>query len=264
MQANYQDSVTAALAGSRVFERGKRTALAAVILSILSSGCLFTRVKEVKNQACAFDENFEVQFGEIPSIIMKDPVLLDSDVLWLVGADPTHRMQKGGTLLMRYEIEEDLPKPNPDNDLRIDLEFVHVDDEFKLSRVLLDPRASRFFNESLLDGESLLNAAQEVCDAGLAPSISDMDIDISEEEIAMLPTRQEVIDLAGPPHALAEDNAGWTYGYRLKGNRDEGGARFTVWFDTGGQQPIRFESHYSRYRTVADLESKKLSMDIDL
>lgn len=120
------------------------------------------------------------------------------------------------------------------------------------------------FNESFLDDESHLSAAQEVCDAGLAPSISGMDIDISEEEIAMLPTRQEVIDLAGPPHALSEDKAGWVYGYRLKGNGDDGNAQLTVWFDPEGQQPIRFESRYSRYWTVADLESKKLSMDIDL
>lgn len=263
MQPHQQDSI-AALAGSRTLERGKRTALAAVILSLLTSGCLFTRVKEVKSQACAFDENFEVRFGEYPTIVMKEPVLLDSDILWLVGAEPTYRMQMSDTLLMRYEIEEDLPAPNPDNDLRIDLEFVHIDDEFKLSRVLLDPRASRFFNESFLDDESLLSAAQEVCDAGLAPSITGMDINISEEEIAMLPTRQEVIDLVGPPHALSEDKTGWIYGYRLKGNRDEGNAQFTVWFDADGQQPIRFESRYSRYRTVADLESKKLSMDIDL
>ena len=264
MQENQRSTLETVARKTTPIERGKNTVLAAVLLSMAAPGCLFTRVKEVKTQACSFEDNFDIQFSEHPAIVLKNPVLLDSDVLWMVGAEPTHRVQIDDSLLMRYEIEEDLPAPNPDNDLSIELEFNRVDDDFKLSRVVLDPRAGRFFNESFLDDESILEAAQEVCDAGLAPSISGMDIDISDEEMAMLPTRQKVIELVGPPHSLAEDKAGWTYGYRLKGNQEEGRAQFTVWFDADGQQPIRFESRYSRYRTVADLETKKLSMDIDL
>ena len=232
-------------------------------LSVGLSGCLFDRVIDVKEQACEFDENFDLQFSDTPSILLKNPVLLDRDIVWMTGADPTRTVKNAQGLLMTYEIEEDIAMPDPANDLQIDFEFRRFGDDYRLSKILLDPKLSLIFNPDYLDEETLSMAAGDVCDTGLGFGMTSIEMPMPDEDFDWVPSRPKIMELVGPPHALTASGDGWTYRYRMKGESGEGTARFTIWFDDEGQNPVRFESQYSRYRTTADLESRIVSMNID-
>ena len=246
--------------------RGRIVRAAAVAaLPLLVSGCLFNRVIEVKQQACAFDENFELRFSDTPAIVFKQPVLLEKDILWMAGIPPTRSTLSGGELLLTFEVEEDVPEPNPANDWRVDMAFSQVEDEYRLREIRLDPKAGVFFNESYLDRQTIVEAADNACNAGLGFGMAKMEMELSEKEVALLPTRPEVVQVVGPPHGLTPDGSGWNYRYRLKGQQsDEPIAQFTVWFDERSEKPLRVESRYSRYQANADLEAMKVSMNIDL
>jgi hypothetical protein len=183
----------------------------------------------------------------------------------MAGIRPTRTTKIGNGLVLTFEVEEDLPEPDPANDWRVEFAFSQVGDEYRLQEIRLDPKTGVFFNESYLDRETVLQAADNACNTGLGFGMAKLDRALSADEVALLPTRPEVVQWVGPPHDLTPDGTGWEYRYRLKGQQDEAAiARITVWFDADSEKPLRIESRYSRYQASADLESMKVSMKIDL
>ena len=245
-----------------------RTTLLATTSCVVAlglSGCLLSRVSEVRNQFCEFEQNFEIEFGDQPSIRMNQPVMLDQDILWLTGAMPTETVLRPNGKTMTWVIEEAVTEPDPDNDLRLDLDFRQIDGEYKLSLVRMDPKFNAVMNPDYLDRETLLSTARDVCNTGLGFSMRSMEFDIPDQDIEQLPSRPEVLEMMGLPHDPVTADGGWTYRYRLKGSNDESQtAQFTVWFDEVSLRPLKMESHYSRYRTSADFVSRKLSMNVKL
>jgi len=237
----------------------------ALTLATGLSGCLLNRVMEVKQQVCEFDENFELRFDDSPTIVMNRPVLLDRDIMWLAGTPPTYTVSKSDELIMTYMIEEDIAEPNSANDIRVDLSFILFDEEFRLNKVQMDPKFSTVINQQFLNEETIMESAQNICNVGLGIASTKIEMDITEQELEMLPTRQEILELMGPPHAMTEEDHGWIYRYRLKGNQDESQvAVFTVWFNETSEKPVRMKSQYDRFHSFADFEAKKISMNMKL
>jgi len=228
-------------------------------------GCLINRVVEVRDQFCDFEEHFEVRFADRPSVHMRQPVLLDSDVTWLVGTAPTQTASIPGGLIMTYEIEEAVPEPDPGRDISVEFRFDLLNGEFRLSEISMDPKLDAILNREFLDKETLLESAENICRTGWTFGSTSVELDITDQELELLPNRRELVELLGPPHALTDAGAGWVYEYRLKEIPDSDKiARFTVWFDDLGQKPVRMESSYARYRTSADFVAKKMSMNVEL
>lgn len=245
-----------------------RTAAAAALFLALTaglSGCLLNRVVEVRQQFCDFDRHFEVHFGERPGVSLLRPVLLDSDITWLAGTAPTAFEKVPDGLIMAYQIEEAVPKPDPGRDIRVDFRFVLLDGAYRLEGINLDPKLSTVLNRDFLDHQTLLESAQNICQTRWGFGSTSLELDITDQQLELLPDRAELHELLGPPHALSDGGSGWIYGYRLKGSPEDGdSARFTIWFDDAGGKPLRLESSWSRYRTSADFEAKKLSMNVKL
>jgi hypothetical protein len=226
---------------------------------------MLDRVLEVRSQFCDFEQNFAIKFDQQPGVVMTHPVLLDQDVLWLIGAEPTETAKHPGGKTMSWVIEEAIPKPDPAHDLRFDLDFRLVDEEYRLSQIRLDPKFNALLNPHNLDHETLLASAQHICETGLSFRLRSMEFDIPEEDLEHLPSRPELLELAGPPHELSAPGGGWTWRYRPRGASDESNtAQFTVWFDEVSLKPLRMGSAYGRYRSQADFTARKLSMNVKL
>ena len=230
------------------------------------SGCMLDRVLEVRSQFCDFEQNFDLEFDQQPGVVMTHPVLLDQDVLWLIGAEPTEITTLPGSKTMTWVIEEAIAEPDPAYDLRFDLELRYVDEEYRLSQIRLDPKFNALLNPDNLDHETLLASAQDICETGLSFRMRSMEFDIPDKDLEQLPSLPEVLELLGPPHDLSAPGGGWTWRYRPKGGEsDESNtAQFTVWFDESSLKPLRMESQYWRYRSKADFSAKKLSMNVKL
>ena len=103
-----------------------------------------------------------------------------------------------------------------------------------------------------------------VCEYGhgmLSPTVK---LEISEEELELLPSRREVIDWFGPPLQQDEKSGRMTYEYRLKSpDPEKHSARFSIWYNESGSKPLRLVTEVSHFRTEADFEARKVTMKVD-
>jgi len=246
---------------------GRRLLLgaAAGCMALGLSGCFINRVVEVRDQMCDFDTHFSIQFADSASFNFHSPVLLDSDILWIAGASPTMMTRTEDELSMVFVLEKSGPDAPPEDELRVDLKFDRIDDQYKLMNIRFDPKFNTMINAKLLDKATIDAATQNLCETGLSFASTHMKIDLSDQDLDELPNRTEILDWLGPPLEADEGNDSITYEYRLKGDKPGSiKARFTVWFDETGQKPARTESEYSHFRTSADFVNKEMLLKVKI
>jgi hypothetical protein len=249
------------------YRSGILSLMLAIIIGPLLSGCLLNRVLIVKGQFCDFESNFAITTDGRTNFLIHDPVLLDKDIIWLAGASPSQVQAESGKLVMTYEIEKVLAQPNPAHDMEIQLYFESHDDDFKLARVQFDDRLSQLFGPGSMDREMLNTAVQNVCEAGISMASTHLEQHITDQEYAMLPSREEMFEVFGEPSEVIEPGLVFAYEYRLKNQADSADrklARIEVWFDAPGEKPLRMESSYSRYQAKADFSSRILQLDVNI
>ena len=256
------------LSASNNKDQIRRRVLLGVVATCMAlglSGCFINRAIEVQDQICDFDSNFSLQFGDSAKFNFHSPVLLDRDILWIAGASPTVMTSTEDQLSMLFVLEKSGPNPRPEDEIRVDLNFDRVDDQYKLMNVRFDPKFNAVINPEFLDKAALDSATQTLCETGLSFASTRMEIDISDQDLDELPNRAEILDSLGPPLEADERNDSITYEYKLKGDElSPMKARFTVWFDETGEKPARMDSEYSHFRTSADFINKKMLMMVKI
>ena len=219
-------------------------------LSALSlSGCLVSRVQTVQQQACEFDENFRVSVSDGMNITFLNPVLLYDDVAFFAGLAPQLEHLSGNRYRASYTIRK---VGGADGfDIPINLVFVKQEDDLKLSQASWqDP-----FMESLNDAE-MLQAAADVCNTSLSSWSTRVDFPIPEFDRSIIPTREQVIELAGKPSVLSNEGAELQYHFVLEGAyNDELAGSINLVYDKSGQNLLRTRTRYYYYVTGADFES---------
>ena len=94
-----------------------------LVISSQLSGCLLTRLYAFKEQFCEYQTSFTLLVNDGVTLQIHKPVLLDTDVVWLLGAEPTTRSDNNGQLEMVYVVEKDLPQSNPEYAIPLRLLF---------------------------------------------------------------------------------------------------------------------------------------------
>ena len=158
------------------------------------SGCFINRAIEVQDQICDFDSNFSLQFGDSAKFNFHSPVLLDRDILWIAGASPTVMTSTDDQLSMLFVLEKSGPNPRPEDEIRVDLKFGRIDDQYKLMNVRFDPKFNAVINPEFLDKAALDSATQTLCETGLSFASTRMEFDISDQDLYELPNRAEILD----------------------------------------------------------------------
>jgi hypothetical protein len=253
---NYRNK--SSLARKRLF-----TALVAAMVSIGLSSCLLNRAVDVRDQLCDFDSNFSIHFRDSAELRFHQPVLLDSDIAWLAGASPTSVNKFANNLSMIFVMEKVNVTNGADNDIQLELNFEQVDEQYKLASVQFDPMLNTLINPEFLDPAAIQSAAGTMCDTGWRFGSTQIELDITSQNLDQLPDRNEILELLGQP--LEQDPAtdSFTYEYRLKSDdTDPPTARFTVWFDESGTKPIRLETSYAHLYSLADFAQKKMTLRV--
>lgn len=242
-----------------------RAAAVACLLLIGLSGCLLNRVVEVKEQFCDFESNFTLQYGEETEIIFHNPVLRDTDILWLSGTEPTAVAEWGDTRVLTYVIEKVSKTPQPEYDSAIDLHFERSDEHFTLSRIQMDSILSSLMDSEIRNPELIDRMAMNFCQAGLSLGVRDVTHELSDEQIALLPSRTEILEILGEPSEYLEPESAYVYEFQPKNDEPEPKtARVTLWFDESGELPVKMESSYSRYTTRADFVARQMVFSVAL
>ena len=128
------------------------TALRLLLLLTLCaqlSGCLLNRVYAFKNQFCDYRANFTLLVDGGVTLRMHSPVLLDTDVVWLIGAEPTAWSKNGSWLEMLYVVEKDLPGPTPE--YAIPLRLLFSSGDRLLSAGSIDKNLSAMITPGLIE-----------------------------------------------------------------------------------------------------------------
>jgi hypothetical protein len=164
-----------------------------------------------------------------------------------------------------YVIEKDVPEPDSEESFRIELDFLADGPDHRLQAIRFDPRFSLFFNPEILDSETLGNAAQNVCEAGLSLASTRQVLDLSEQDLADLPDRREMLEWLGPPLEYRAEDDSYHYAFRIRSEQaSPEKAEVTVWFDPEEDRILRMDSRYSRFETTTDVDARTLALRVSL
>jgi hypothetical protein len=214
-------------------------------------GCILERIYRVKNQLCDFDNNFQIETAEGLSVLLREPVLLDDDVTWLTGADPTELEVTGDGLLMRYIAVKRGVISNDRYSLSVELRFVQIDGKYRLKEGSL----GRNFTD-VLTADLLTQCLESVCKSEKSLVNRTVFIDITNIDRSLLPTRMAAVEILGEPNRNADDRTVLSYEYQLKGGDPENRtASIDAYYGGQGSEIRRIRVTYLRYSLDADFES---------
>jgi len=218
---------------------------------MILNGCILERIYRVKNQLCDFDNNFQIETSEGLSVLLREPVLLDDDVTWLTGADPTELEVTGDGLLMRYVAEKRGVISNDKYSLSVELRFVEIEGKYRLIEGSLGRNLT-----DVLTVDLLTQCLESVCKSEKSLVDRTVFIDITNIDRSFLPTRMEAIEILGKPNHKVDHSTVLSYEYQLKGGGPENRtATIDAYYDGLGNAIRRIRVTYLRYRLDADFES---------
>mgnify|MGYP001819884242 FL=1 len=190
------------------------TALRLLVLLILCaqlSGCMLNRVYAFKRQFCDYRANFTLVVDDGVTLQMHNPVLFDTDVVWLVGAKPTTWGKNGNRVEMLYVVEKDLPAPDPEYAIPLRLLFSEGGDRL-LSAGMIDKNLSAMITPGLIE-ETVAHA----CKSETSVLAKNVTFDLSELDRADIPDRGQILDALGPPQQTLKHERVMIYRFRLQG-----------------------------------------------
>jgi hypothetical protein len=186
--------------------------------------------------------------------------MLDKDITWLAGAQPSEQEISGDELVMTYIAER---KRNPSNgryDLPIELRFVRLDEKYRLKEGYLGTKLTDMLTEEMLTQIML-----SVCKSQKSLVKQQVTIDIRSLDRTLLPAKSKIIHILGPPNPQKGDESHLTYDYQLK-NHDAIGrvAVIDIQFDRTAERILRIKMKYLRYNLDADFEKGEAILNVDI
>lgn len=227
---------------------------------ILLNGCLLERIFTVKNQLCDFDRNFKIEYSEGFRVILKKPIMLDDDITWLAGAEPSEQKFVDGDLVMTYNAERKSAKPGGQYDLPIQLRFVPLDGQDRLKEGYLGKNLTH-----ILTGKLLAQIMQSVCKSEKSLVKRQIKIDIRTLDRTLLPGRPEIVEILGPPNPNPDDEHKLVYDYRLKNTAAADlETIIEIRFDNADEKMLGIKVKYLRYHLDADFEKGEAVLSVDI
>ena len=229
-----------------------------LVLCIQLSGCVLNRVYAFKNQFCDYPANFTLLVDDGVTLQMHSPVLLDTDVIWLIGAEPTAWNKNGSWLEMLYVVEKDLPAPAPE--YAIPLRLLFSGGDRLLSAGTIDKNLSAMITPGLIE-ETVAHA----CSSETSMLRKNVEFDLSDLDRADIPDRKQILDALGPPQQTQQAGRVMIYRFRLQGAAPGvEKSHAWIWLGPGGNEVERLRFRYLRYELDADFIAGKGSIKVHL
>ena len=180
---------------------------------------------------------------------MQQPVLLDSDIILLAGAEPSAQLINDGLLEMKYIIELQQVHRNSNYDVPIFLQFRKLHGQYRLQQSRIDKDLREFLKPAIVDYSFRTGCTVQ-------PDLlrTRLEIDLSDLDKSQLPTRDEILTTLGPPLETSPNGDMITYQYRLKSAEpDSISSRAIMWFEPSSVQLRRVFIRHRYYEMDADL-----------
>jgi len=240
--------------------RPQRSLLVFLSVALILNGCILERIFRVKNQLCDFEKNFQIEITQGFRVLLREPVMLDEDITWLAGAEPTEKKLIGHELVMTYIAQRKGVQSNGQYDLPIELRFVRLDGEYRLKEGYL----GKNLTDALTD-ELLTQIMQSVCKSEKSLVKQQITIDIRNLDRTMLPARSEITGILGPPNPNAGIEHRLFYDYQLADNDAiDKETVVEIEFDETGEKLHRIKVKYLRYSLDADFKKGEAILSVDI
>jgi hypothetical protein len=225
-------------------------------LTLLTTGCVYLRLLQVKRQLSAFNSYFQIEEQDKLTLVFLKPVLLAKDVTWLMNSPPMSRKETEEGHLWEYVMEKQYRDSDyEESDFNIPISMVFVDD--KLRQISFPERFLRYLSKPLL--------------ARMLTSMGEAEIDKARRRAGSrfqargtveIPREEQVLDVLGKPYSTEEsdDTKRLIYAYDLKKDNPEpvsNGFSLIMTF--------KFKKEDDKLRkTEINLRGLKMSLDFSL
>ena len=238
----------------------RRLTLLLAATTLLLSGCMLFRIYDFKSQFCDYQANFELLVGKDIELRMLNPVLLDRDVVWLLGAEPTRRERSGNSLELVYVVEKDQPQVSDEYAIPIRLRFHRQDGDFRLEAGIIDKNLGSMVTPGLID-ETVAHA----CDSRTNVADANVTVDLGDLDPDAVPRRSDIEVALGAPQQRFDGGRGALYRFRLRNARPGTQKSFArIEYAADGEHVERVRFHYLRYQMDADFVAGVGVISIDL
>jgi hypothetical protein len=192
--------------------------------------------------------------------MLRDPVLLDEDITWLAGAQPSEQKFAGDELVMTYIAERKGIQSHGQYDLPIELRFVRIDGKYRLKEGYLSKNLADMLTDALLT-----QIMQSVCQSERSLVKQQITIDIRTLDRTLLPAGSEITAILGPPNPNSGIEHRQIYDYQLR-NHDALDKEPTIEIDFNDidDKILRIKVKYLRYNLEADFEKGEAVLKVDI
>jgi hypothetical protein len=237
-----------------------RIILVLLAAALILNGCILERIFRVKNQLCNFEKNFQIDTSKGFRVVLRDPVLLDEDITWLAGAQPSEQKFAGDELVMTYIAERKGIQSHGQYDLPIELRFVRRDGKYRLKEGYLSKNLADMLTDALLT-----QIMQSVCQSERSLVKQQITIDIRTLDRTLLPAGSEITAILGPPNPKSGIEHRQIYDYQLR-NHDAVDKEPTIEivFDDTDDKILSIKVKYLRYNLEADFEKGEAVLKVDI
>jgi hypothetical protein len=186
--------------------------------------------------------------------------MLDDDITWLAGAQPSEQETIGDDLFMTYIAERKGGAADGRYDLPIELRFVRLDGKHRLKEGALSKNITEMLTEDLL-----IQIMLSVCKSEKSLVKQQIVVDISTLDRSLLPGRAEITGILGPPNPDPGFAHRLVYDYQLKNSADPDQETFIeIHLDDSDEKVNRIRMRYLRYHLDADLKKGKAILSVEL
>lgn len=225
----------------------------------LSSCSVTERLFSIRDQMCEFDEYVVLSFDQRVEVVLRKPVLLESDIYLLMDALPTTWDNSAGEVVANYVFEQ-LPLDSDDDNVfttkEIEFKFVFIpsDGELRLSRVTSSEFPLEILASTAILAASSTKMAKQACDVSINPFKRSVVVEVDQEIFNLVPDRRTAIARFGQPLESAEDNDNLIYEFKLKGDQPERPiVRIDASYDAMGDRLVSVNASFSRYNAIIDV-----------
>ncbi|MGQ0794241.1 MAG: hypothetical protein ACT4NX_09205 [Deltaproteobacteria bacterium] len=184
------------------------------VAALVVSGCIYSRLLDVKGQLSEFDKNFRIEERRGLAMVFLNPTLLGGDIVWLMTTEPlSKKLYKEGEL-WEYLLEKQYQPGAAKEGGKFDIPVYMLFRDDKLAEITLPERFLRYLSKPLLArmlssmGAAEINKAKQRADSVF-----------QAEATEDIPNVEQFYKMMGKPFASREFSDGRLvalYRYKLR------------------------------------------------
>ena len=222
-------------------------------LIILTTGCVFLRLLEVKRQLNDFNNYFQINDQNGFSLVFLKPTLRTEDILWLAKRPPTLDEEKDQGKVWTYLFEKDY-RGQKDEEGNFDIPVIMYFQKDKLREIRFPERFLKVLSKPLLARMFESMGSAEINEWNRSASSKFEGKDSME-----IPKKEQVTLVLGKPfyNKDSKSDSIFTYKYNLKNDATNSkGKQFNLWikfaFNQLDERLLKVDGNFSRLKVSMD------------